>query len=235
MEIITRKEAAERGLKHFFSGKPCKHGHLDRRHASNGVCVSCAGMHNKANVGKYQETRDRWREENKSRVQEQDRVRARLWHHSNKDRYRETNRAWATANREHLRTYQRQWRDENRESVREQLKRNKLKWGQDPIWRLKGQISALIRQSFNKNGFRKGSRSEEILGCNWSFFVSHIERQFLKGMSWDNRHLWHIDHITPLSTAVTEADVIALNHVSNLRPIWASANIAKSDKILFLI
>lgn len=74
-----------------------------------------------------------------------------------------------------------------------------------------------------------------MLGCTWREFKIHVERQFLKGMSWDNRNLWHIDHITALATAKTEAEVIALSHFTNLRPIWGSDNLSKGDKILFLI
>lgn len=39
-EIISRKEAAARGLKRYFSGKPCPHGHLAERFVSHG-CVEC--------------------------------------------------------------------------------------------------------------------------------------------------------------------------------------------------
>ena len=74
-----------------------------------------------------------------------------------------------------------------------------------------------------------------MLGCDWGFFARHIELQFLPGMTWSNRNLWHIDHIIPLSTAKSEQDVIALNHVSNLRPLWADKNREKSDKIQFVI
>lgn len=93
----------------------------------------------------------------------------------------------------------------------------------------------MIATAFTRSGYTKTSRTHEIIGCSWEEFTVHIERQFLPGMTWENRHLWHIDHITPLSTAKTEEDVIALNHVSNLRPIWAEDNIAKKDKLLFLI
>jgi hypothetical protein len=32
--IITHKEARERGLKRFFTGLPCKHGHVSERQAN---------------------------------------------------------------------------------------------------------------------------------------------------------------------------------------------------------
>lgn len=42
MEIISRKEAKDRGLKHYFTGKPCGRGHIDYRFVSIGTCMSCA-------------------------------------------------------------------------------------------------------------------------------------------------------------------------------------------------
>lgn len=40
MEIITRKQALEQGLKRYFTGKACKNGHVAERHIC-GNCVSC--------------------------------------------------------------------------------------------------------------------------------------------------------------------------------------------------
>ena len=41
MEIIDRFKAAEKGLRHFYTGKPCKRGHLVERFVSSGACTSC--------------------------------------------------------------------------------------------------------------------------------------------------------------------------------------------------
>jgi hypothetical protein len=54
-------------------------------------------------------------------------------------------------------------------------------------------------------------------------------------MNWENRDQWHVDHIVPLATAKNEQDVIALNHFSNLRPLWAKENLQKGSKLNFLI
>jgi 5-methylcytosine-specific restriction endonuclease McrA len=43
MERITRKAAKAAGLKHYFTGKPCKRsGHIDRRYVAQFTCVTCA-------------------------------------------------------------------------------------------------------------------------------------------------------------------------------------------------
>jgi hypothetical protein len=41
MEIITRKQAQQQGLTRYFTGKPCKNGHIAERQTSKGVCVDC--------------------------------------------------------------------------------------------------------------------------------------------------------------------------------------------------
>jgi hypothetical protein len=35
------KKALEAGDKYYFTGKPCKHGHIDKRDTTSGHCVSC--------------------------------------------------------------------------------------------------------------------------------------------------------------------------------------------------
>lgn len=41
IKIITRKEAKLLGLRRYFTGLPCKHGHIAQREISNGCCVEC--------------------------------------------------------------------------------------------------------------------------------------------------------------------------------------------------
>jgi len=42
MKIITRMDAAKAGLKRYYTGKLCKHGHKSERYVYNGHCVKCA-------------------------------------------------------------------------------------------------------------------------------------------------------------------------------------------------
>ena len=41
MELISREEAKSKGLKRFYTGKECIHGHLSERHVSSGTCYLC--------------------------------------------------------------------------------------------------------------------------------------------------------------------------------------------------
>jgi Uri superfamily endonuclease len=75
------------------------------------------------------------------------------------------------------------------------------------------------------------------LGYTAEEFRLHIERQFLRGMSWGNRSEWHIDHIIPLAAfdLSSEAERKAANALTNLRPVWAAENMRKSDTIISLL
>ena len=41
MKIISRDDAIKLGLKNYFTGKPCKYGHISERQVANHVCVTC--------------------------------------------------------------------------------------------------------------------------------------------------------------------------------------------------
>lgn len=41
MKIITQMQAAKLGLNKFYTGRPCKHGHISERWTLNGACVQC--------------------------------------------------------------------------------------------------------------------------------------------------------------------------------------------------
>jgi len=49
MQVISRAEAKAKGLKRYFTGKPCKHGHVAERVVVNATCVECE----RASVRKY--------------------------------------------------------------------------------------------------------------------------------------------------------------------------------------
>lgn len=106
----------------------------------------------------------------------------------------------------------------------------------DPVYRLKCNIRRLVRIHLKKHGYTKKSKTSEILGCDFETFKHHIELQFIGDMTWDMvGSEIQIDHIVPLATAKTEADVIKLNHYTNLRPMWSHENASKGSKVVFLI
>ena len=45
---ISRQDAKAQGLKTYYTGKPCKHGHITKRTTSNGRCHACGVEHNRS-------------------------------------------------------------------------------------------------------------------------------------------------------------------------------------------
>lgn len=41
MEIITRSEAVSKGFKKYFTGVPCKNGHISQRYTVSTLCLAC--------------------------------------------------------------------------------------------------------------------------------------------------------------------------------------------------
>ena len=101
----------------------------------------------------------------------------------------------------------------------------------DPLYKMKKNLRARTWEAFKRQGYSKKSRTREMLGVDWEVTKQHIERQFTKGMSWDNYGEWHIDHIIPLASANNEEELKKLCHYSNLQPLWAEDNLEKKDKI----
>lgn len=100
----------------------------------------------------------------------------------------------------------------------------------DPIFKMIASIRHRIYNAVAMGGYTKKSKTTEILGCDFSTFKTHIEGQFQPGMSWENHGEWHFDHTTPASWATSEEEVIALNHYTNFKPMWAAENLAKGNR-----
>lgn len=122
---------------------------------------------------------------------------------------------------------QKEYRKTIRAKINEYEKRHREN---NPIVKCCKNIRDLIGRTFRDRGYSKKSKTADILGCSFEEFKMHIESQFQPGMSWENRNLWHIDHIMPISMAKTYDEIVRLNHYRNLRPLWAYENKSKGNK-----
>jgi hypothetical protein len=101
----------------------------------------------------------------------------------------------------------------------------------DPLFKLACNTRRRIREIFKLQGYTKRSKTGLILGCDFVVFKLHIEQQFTFGMTWDNFGEWELDHIIPLSRATTEAELLQLNHYTNIAPMWGLYNKIKQDML----
>jgi hypothetical protein len=80
--------------------------------------------------------------------------------------------------------------------------------------------------------FASRSHYLDLLGCRLPELTSYIESKFLPGMSWENRNLWHLDHIRPLKTfdLADPTQLAVACHFTNLQPLWAGDNLRKGHR-----
>jgi len=153
------------------------------------------------------------------------------YYEDNKESASEYNKKYRENNSEKEKERSKEWRENNPEKVKEiQKKYQSNRRKNDPLFKLSCNIRALIYDSIKKGGFTKRSKTYKILGCSFDEFKIHIESQFTEGMSWDNHGEWHFDHITPISWAETEEEIIALNNYINFQPLWAEDNLKKGNR-----
>lgn len=153
--------------------------------------------------------------------------RTRLYRLKNKEKVREAQRKCYLKKREYYLKQSKKHREKNpdcRKQEYQRIKNNTFKY-------FRKTIRSRISQAFYSNGWRKNTKAEKILGCNYTTAFKHIEKQFLEGMSWKNKKEWHIDHIIPLSYAKNEEEILKLCNYKNLQPLWATDNLRKNNKI----
>jgi hypothetical protein len=153
------------------------------------------------------------------------------------------NKEWAGKHRYLFSGYSKKWAKNNPDKVKMYYELNKEKYiatgneyrkkreSVDFLFKLKIRLRNRVFAVLKQNKITKNSRTSELIGCSLMVIKLHLEKQFKKGMSWENYGKWHIDHIVPLASAKNEEDLIKLFHYTNIQPLWAKENLVKSKKI----
>lgn len=174
-----------------------------------------------------------YRASNRESVREADRAR----YAADPARKKAINKASAARCAQRKYEYNKRWRAENRDRARATARAYLNRVGATPERRLANRIRCGIYDALNRGKlFRK---SVEIVGWSIPELRAHLERQFLRGMSWENMGEWHIDHIIPLASfriaSVDDPQLRRAWALTNLRPMWAKANIRKGARVETLL
>lgn len=96
---------------------------------------------------------------------------------------------------------------------------------------LSARMSERIRQSLFHG---KNASWTKLVDYTIDDLRRHLERQFTKGMSWDNFGEWHIDHIVPIARftfySADDEQFRQCWSLTNLRPLWARENMTKGSR-----
>ena len=222
MNLLSKADAKAQGLRHYFTGNPCRHGHVDQRFVSDSSCVSCATARAR-----------KWDAENPEAVRQS----RKNWTERNPERAQEIKLNWLRSNPEKVLQATKDWKNRNPDKVRESRnRRNRERFSSDPLFRLTRFLRVRLRSAL-KGREKVGSFIQE-LGCTIGELQTHIEAQWQEGMSWDNYVLeWQIDHVNALGLFdLTDPTQLAeAAHYTNLKPLWKADHRVKTKADLAAI
>lgn len=229
-------------------------------------CVDCRKARKRASdAGGYQKNREKRRavaNAYRAARADEDRARSAAWHAANREAALSRQAAYRAANRDEYnakrraRTAERRAEDVEKRRAYAERNRDKVnvadraraqtekrqewhrRWNAEPKRRLRRNLSTAIAQTLR--GTKKRRSWEALVGYTTEDLRSHLERQFAKGMTWENYgSVWHLDHILPVTSfdfhTPEDPEFMACWALSNLQPLWARENIRKSNRRLVLI
>jgi len=167
---------------------------------------------------------------------------ARIYAKEHPELKKEQSKNHYNAHKEELNKKSREYKikPENKERAK---KKEKEKYDNDPIYKLRKNVSSTInRYLAREGGSKNGSSIMKYLPYTMEELMGHLESQFEPWMTRKNRGIakhdkktWHTDHIVPqIDLPFPTMDHINFQRcwaLANLRPLEAQKNIAKLNRI----
>lgn len=223
---ISREEAKEQGLLHYFTGRPCKNGHIDKRLVSTKDCCGCARINTAKNYNS--EKAAEWYQKNRERVL----LQQKKWAKNNPDKVREKQYRWNKANPERRKEIERRSEEKRREQRR--IERN-LRRKEDLAYLLKERYRDRILKAVKNNRTEKAFKTAELLGCTVPEFIEYLKGTMTENMTWNDFMTGdlHLDHKKPLASFLDlsqpEQQLEAFNY-TNYQLLWKEDNLSKGAK-----
>ena len=156
MDKITLKDAKAAGLKRYFTGNPCKNGHVSERSVSSRACLKCTNARVKL-----------FFEANKELVRTRKAEAQRNYRKNYPQKAKESRQAWAESNRAKDQSYKKKWQTENKGVVNYLTrKRQAAKLQRTPSW-LTEEDHWMIQEAYALAALRT-----KLFGFPWH--VDHI-------------------------------------------------------------
>ncbi len=215
MQPISLKQAIKQGLTRYWTGKPCKYGHIAERMTSDRTCLECHRLRSARcrpnNLEYHRLYIQRWRIDNP----ELNRQYQRANYHRNKTERNAYSRDYGRRNRQRLAELNRLWFKANPKKI--------VEYANKPKRKIENLLRVRLRTAVKRR--QKAGSAVRDLGCSIQQFREYIEAQFTSNMSWENHgKLWQIDHIRCLGLfdLTNREQFQRACHFSNFQPLLKS-------------
>ena len=150
MDIITRKEAKRDNLKKYYTGKPCKRGHLSERHTDSGTCIECRSLKEQDYSKNYYA---------KHRVEVI--ARSKAYADENKEKRAQYLKAYADENKEKLNNYNKEYYSKNKDKYLNYSRKRTARLKDTVEYRLHKVMRMMVSRVMKK---KAGTKTIELIG-----------------------------------------------------------------------
>jgi len=228
METTTRKEARAAGLKRYYTGKPCKRGHVAERLVSNWSCLDCLrdakAYDRRANPEKLANRRRAWVTKNPERHAEN----RQRWLRENRDSYLRTKKNYRETHRDEIHASNSKWQKENRD----RMNANDKKYRDANKEKNSARIKKWCEANPHMVNARTARRRARKLRATPAWLTEEHHQKILDiyTEAAERDGDWHVDHIIPLKGK----NVRGLHVPWNLQVLPARENISKGNRMVAL-
>lgn len=208
--IISRKESLACGGSRYFTGEPCKHGHIAQRFTNDGArCVECRPKGNRHNVENEKIYREKYNKKYREDHRDELIAYVRAWRDANPlswRKYKETKARYVRENREKVMAVKKNWKKNNPERLVAMKQKRRAKENQAG-----GSFTAQdLMQILHQQNYRCAANH-----CQYpiSFRPTSQERKA------------HADHIVPIAKGGN-------SFPSNIQCLCNKCNLSKGSKDL---
>lgn len=195
---------------YYFTGKPCKRGHIANRYISSRQCVECMKRTLYRETAAYKEKKKAYDAARLAANPQKYHAQSAKYRTENKERCKASLRAWYVVNSEKQKARSAKWRKEN------PGKQNALK----ALWAKRNPACGAAHTAK-----RRAAQLRATPAWANAFFIEEAyDLAQLRTKATDFK--WHVDHIVPLLSK----SVCGLHVENNLRVIPARHNQSKSNR-----
>ncbi len=232
-DIVTKKEAIELSLTRYFTGKPCKNGHIAQRQTKKSTCCECSKIKTREfelkNKGNRKKEKQDYYKNNKDKILK----RCKKNQNKNKEKIRNYTKLRYSNNREYVLGIGKKYREKKKVLDPLFSKKNREKslvYYHENKEKCRDKSKKYFKENPLKNTQYKANRRGRVIGNGGSSTAKQakdlLEKQKYKCVNCKcclKNNIKHFDHIIPVKLGGT-------SDINNMQWLCAKCNTSKHAK-----